>query len=194
MGDAVTTSFFPAKPLGCYGDGGAIFTSNDELAQKINSIRLHGKGTEKYDNVRIGMNSRLDTIQAAILIEKLKIFPEELSLRSKVASTYSSALENFCRVPRLGFELSSSWAQYTIIVKDQKNIQAGLREQGIPSVIYYPIPLTKQIGYLNYPKVSSNTDISENLASSVLSFPMHPYLKSDAQDDIIEKLIPLLKN
>jgi len=193
MGDAVTTSFFPAKPLGCYGDGGAIFTSDDELAQTINSIRLHGKGSEKYDNIRIGMNSRLDTIQAAILIEKLKIFPKELELRSQVASCYSAALDGYCKVPRLGPEVTSSWAQYTIIVNDQKAIQSGLREQGIPSVIYYPIPLTKQIGYSNYPKVSANTSVSEELASSVLSLPMHPYLTSCSQSGVLEKLIPLLK-
>lgn len=193
-GDAVTTSFFPAKPLGCYGDGGAIFTSNDELAQTINSIRLHGKGSAKYDNVRVGMNSRLDTIQAAILIEKLKIFPRELELRSKVAARYSSALESFCKVPRLNPDVTSSWAQYTIIVKDQSTIQSGLREKGIPSVIYYPIPLTKQQGYSHYPQVSSKTKVSENLASSVLSLPMHPYLTSSSQRNIINEIILLLKS
>ena len=194
MGDAVTTSFFPAKPLGCYGDGGAIFTSDDELAQTINSIKLHGKGSEKYDNVRVGMNSRLDTIQAAILIEKLKIFPKELELRSQVATGYSAALEGCCKVPRLSPEITSSWAQYTIIVNDQKAVQSGLREQGIPSVIYYPIPLTKQIGYSHYPKVSSKTRMSEELASSVLSLPMHPYLTSFSQSHVLKKLIPLLKS
>ena len=193
MGDAVTTSFFPAKPLGCYGDGGAIFTNDDELAQACNSIRLHGKGSEKYDNVRIGMNSRLDTIQAAILIEKLKIFPKELELRSQVAASYSAALEGCCKVPRLSPEVTSSWAQYTIIVNDQKTIQSGLREHGIPSVIYYPIPLTKQLGYSNYPQVSSKTEVSEDLASSVLSLPMHPYLTSSSQSNVLEKIIPLLK-
>ena len=193
MGDAVTTSFFPAKPLGCYGDGGAIFTSDDELAQTINSRRLHGKGSAKYDNVRVGMNSRLDTIQAAILKEKLKIFPKELELRSQVAASYSAALNGYCKVPCLGPEVTSSWAQYTIIVNDQKAIQSGLREQGIPSVIYYPIPLTKQLGYSNYPQVSSKTKVSADLASSVLSLPMHPYLTSSSQSHILEKLIPLLK-
>jgi dTDP-4-amino-4,6-dideoxygalactose transaminase len=193
MGDAVTTSFFPAKPLGCYGDGGAIFTSDDELAQTINSIRLHGKGSAKYDNVRVGVNSRLDTIQAAILKEKLKIFPKELELRSQVAASYSVALEGYCKVPRLSPDVTSSWAQYTIIVNDQKAIQSGLREQGIPSVIYYPIPLTQQLGYSNYPQVSSKTGVSEDLASSVLSLPMHPYLTSSSQSCILEKLIPLLK-
>lgn len=194
MGDATTTSFFPAKPLGCYGDGGAIFTADDELAQLINSIRLHGKGSAKYDNVRIGMNSRLDTIQAAILIEKLKIFPKELELRSKVAAIYSAALEDFCKVPRLSSDNTCSWAQYTITVNNQKAVQSGLQDQGIPSVIYYPIPLTKQKGYVKYPTVSSKTSISDSLASSVLSLPMHPYLTSSSQNHIIEKLIPLLKS
>ena len=193
MGDATTTSFFPAKPLGCYGDGGAIFTNNDELASKINSIRLHGKGSEKYDNVRIGMNSRLDTIQAAILIEKLKIFSKELELRAQVASKYSLALESYCKVPRLDSGLTSSWAQYTIIVDNQKEVQAMLGEQGIPSVIYYPIPLSMQVGYSHYPKVSTNTEISEKLASSVLSLPMHPYLSETSQKNILSKLIPLIK-
>ena len=193
MGDAITTSFFPAKPLGCYGDGGAIFTSDDELAQTINSIRLHGKGSEKYDNVIIGLNSRLDTIQAAILIEKLKIFSKELELRAQVAVNYSLALESYCKVPRLGSGLTSSWAQYTIIVDNQKEVQAMLREQGIPSVIYYPIPLSKQIGYSHYPKVSTNTKISEKLSSSVLSLPMHPYLSENSQNNILSKLIPLIE-
>ena len=193
MGDAVTTSFFPAKPLGCYGDGGAIFTGDDELAQSINSIRLHGKGAAKYDNVRIGINSRLDTIQAAILKEKLKIFPNELELRSKVAATYGAALETYCKVPRLSSDVTSSWAQYTIIVNDQKAIQSALTTHGIPSVIYYPIPLARQIGYSHYPQVSSKTLVSEKLASSVLSLPMHPYLTSSSQSHVLEKLIALLK-
>jgi dTDP-4-amino-4,6-dideoxygalactose transaminase len=139
------------------------------------------------------MNSRLDTIQAAILKEKLKIFPKELELRSQVAANYNVALESCCKVPQLSPEVTSSWAQYTIIVNDQKAIQSELKEQGIPSVIYYPIPLTQQLGYSNYPQVSSKTGVSEDLASSVLSLPMHPYLTSSSQSHVLEKLIPLLK-
>lgn len=194
MGDATTTSFFPAKPLGCYGDGGAVFTNDDNLADLISSIRLHGKGSEKYDNVRIGMNSRLDTIQAAILIEKLKIFPNELLLRQQVADRYSSGLKDYCRVPQLSCGLTSSWAQYTIVLDDQVGVQSALKRQNIPSVIYYPIPLSKQLGYSKYPKVSSKTQVSEKLASSVLSLPMHPYLKPQNQDVIIEKLVDILKS
>ena len=189
MGDATTTSFFPAKPLGCYGDGGAVFSSSDEDAEIINSIRLHGKGSQKYDNIRIGMNSRLDTLQAAILIEKLKIFDKELISRAQVAARYSSALAEHFKVPRLNPYTTSAWAQYTLIVDDRQSIQAKLNSSGIPSVIYYPIPLSKQGGYEHYPRVSSKTDVSEALASSVLSLPMHPYLKEVSQDNIITKLL-----
>ena len=138
MGDATTTSFFPAKPLGCYGDGG-IFTNNDKDAELINSLRLHGKGSEKYDNVRVGLNSRLDTIQAAILIEKLKIFPEELKFRQKIADTYDKNLSPYCKTPKLLKNVRSAWAQYTLIVKNRNNLQAQLKEKGTPSVIYYLI-------------------------------------------------------
>ena len=189
MGDATTTSFFPAKPLGCYGDGGAVFTSSDEDAEIINSIRLHGKGSQKYDNIRIGMNSRLDTLQAAILIEKLKIFNKELILRAQVAGRYSSSLAEHFKVPRLSPNITSAWAQYTLIVDDRQSMQAKLNSSGIPSVVYYPIPLSKQGGYEHYPRVSSRTDVSEALALSVLSLPMHPYLEEVSQDNIITKLI-----
>jgi len=179
MGDATTTSFFPAKPLGCYGDGGAVFTQDDELADLVNSIRLHGKGTEKYDNVRVGMNSRLDTLQAAILIEKLKIFPNELRARNRVALSYSTELEGIANVPVLGEGLASSWAQYTLIVDDRASVQAALKEQGVPNVVYYPKALTQQGGYSNFPTVSSGVEVSEALTSRVLSLPMHPYLQDD---------------
>lgn len=179
MGDATTTSFFPAKPLGCYGDGGAVFTNDDALAEIINSIRLHGKGSEKYDNVRIGVNSRLDTIQAAILIEKLKIFPGELLARDKVAATYKDGLGDKIKTPRVADGLTSSWAQYTVIVDDRPAIQAKLKESGIPSVVYYPKALTQQDGYSSFPVVSSGVTVSEALAGQVLSLPMHPYLERD---------------
>lgn len=180
MGDATTTSFFPAKPLGCYGDGGAVFTQDDELADLVNSIRLHGKGTEKYDNVRVGMNSRLDTLQAAILIEKLKIFPNELRARNKVAMSYSKELEGIVNVPVLREGVTSSWAQYTLLVDDRATVQAALKEQGVPSVVYYPKALTQQGGYSNFPTVSSGVEVSEALTGRVLSLPMHPYLQDDA--------------
>lgn len=188
MGDAVTTSFFPAKPLGCYGDGGAIFTSDDEDAAKINSIRLHGKGSQKYDNVRIGLNSRLDTIQAAVLIEKLKLFPEELNRRSLVADKYNQLLGDVCDVPRLLSGNTSSWAQYTLKLGCRDHLQGKLRQVDIPSVVYYPIPLSRQLGYRHYPSVASGVAISESLASRVLSLPMHPYLTDLQQNFIVENV------
>ena len=188
MGDATTTSFFPAKPLGCYGDGGAVFTSSDRDAEIINSIRLHGKGAQKYDNVRIGLNSRLDTIQAAILIEKLKIFPQELELRAAVASRYSDLLSDVCPAPCLTVGNTSAWAQYTLKIAGRDRVQAELKSSGIPSVVYYPIPLSKQLGYLHYPAVSTGVASSSGLSDQVLSLPMHPYLSDESQQYISEKL------
>ena len=189
LGDATTTSFFPAKPLGCYGDGGAVFTNDDTLADVINSIRLHGKGSEKYDNVRIGVNSRLDTIQAAILIEKLKIFPDELLARDKVAIAYEKGLGKVLKTPRLVQGLKSAWAQYTIIVEDRNTLQAKLKNLGVPSVVYYPKALTQQEGYCSFPIVSSGVAVSEALTTKVLSLPMHPYLNQDEINKTISVLI-----
>ena len=188
MGDATTTSFFPAKPLGCYGDGGAVFTQDDELADLINSIRLHGKGAAKYDNVRIGVNSRLDTIQAAILIEKLKIFPAELEARDKVAKAYEDGLSARVKTPHVADGLTSAWAQYTMIVENRDAVQAKLKELGVPSVVYYPKALTQQDGYSAFPVVSSGVEVSERLTSQVLSLPMHPYLKKETQLSIIKSV------
>lgn len=188
MGDATTTSFFPAKPLGCYGDGGAVFTQDDELADLVNSIRLHGKGSQKYDNVRIGVNSRLDTIQAAILIEKLKIFPDELLARDKVASGYEAGLGNKVKTPRVPDGLTSAWAQYTLTIANRDAVQQKLKEHGVPSVVYYPKALTQQGGYSDYPIVSSGVQVSENLAGMVLSLPMHPYLSKVEQARILKTL------
>ena len=191
MGDITTTSFFPAKPLGCYGDGGAIFTDDDELADKIDSIRLHGKGNQKYDNIRIGLNSRLDTLQAAILIEKLKIFPEELELRAKVSDTYSRKLENlnYLKVPKLQDHVKSAWAQYTLIVQNRNEIIDKLQSKDIPSVIYYPKTLDTQDGYKKFPSVSSGLDVSHYLMDSVMSLPMHPYLSEEKIEEITQVII-----
>ena len=189
LGDATTTSFFPAKPLGCYGDGGAVFTNNDDEAEIINSLRLHGKGSEKYDNVRIGLNSRLDTLQAAILIEKLKIFPQELILRNKVANKYSTMLSERYHTPVVGPGFVSSWAQYTLVVKDRASLQSQLKNCDIPSVVYYPKALSQQSGYTSYPIVSSEVKVSERLSSMVLSLPMHPYLTEEQQSKIINALL-----
>ena len=192
MGDATTTSFFPAKPLGCYGDGGAVFTNSDEDAEIINSIRLHGKGSQKYDNIRIGLNSRLDTIQAAILIEKLRLFPKELQLRANVARVYNELLTDVCSVPLLTAGNTSAWAQYTLKLADRNVVQNTLKSSGIPSVIYYPIPLSKQIGYDSLPSVSTGVLVSESLSKTVLSLPMHPYLEQQSQAMVVDRLKGLL--
>ena len=184
MGDATTTSFFPAKPLGCYGDGGAIFTNNTEDAAIINSIRLHGKGSEKYDNVRIGLNSRLDTIQAAILIEKLKIFPNELVLRNKVAENYTSNLSSSLITPIVMQDITSAWAQYTLVVDDRETIQKKMLQSNIPFGVYYPKALSQQSGYKQFPRVSTGLGVSETLSSKVLSLPMHPYITDDFYSEI----------
>jgi len=188
MGDATTTSFFPAKPLGCYGDGGAIFTQDDNDAELINSIRLHGKGSHKYENIRIGMNSRMDTIQAAILIEKLKIFPDELIAREKIANLYTEKLSEKIRTPFCNNNLKSAWAQYTIIIENRDRVQDELKSKNIPSVVYYPIPLSKQAGYKDYPSVKSGLDVSDYLSKRVLSLPMHPYLRDDEVERISQEI------
>ncbi len=188
FGDITTTSFFPAKPLGCYGDGGAIFTNDDELAEIINSIKLHGKGKQKYDNIRVGVNSRLDTIQAAILIEKLKIFPNELVLRNSIASHYTSLLSNLFQTPYIEEGYQSSWAQYTLRLSNRDAIQAKLKENSIPSVIYYPKAISQQDGYKKFPCVSSGVTNSESLASEVLSLPMYPYMDSK----VIERISSII--
>ena len=192
--DVTATSFFPSKPLGCYGDGGAVFTNNDQDAELINYIRLHGKGSEKYDNVRIGMNSRLDTLQAAILIEKLKIFPSELKLRQSVADNYTKSLANLegLQTPIISSNATSSWAQYTLIVDSRSSFQEKLKESGTPTVIYYPNPLSLQTGYKHYPSVSTGVKVSEHLSQKVVSLPMHPYLNPNEQELIANTIKGLL--
>jgi dTDP-4-amino-4,6-dideoxygalactose transaminase len=189
IGDAASTSFFPAKPLGCYGDGGATFTNDDELDTLLRSIRVHGQGSDKYENVRIGVNSRLDTIQAAVLLEKMKIFPEEIELRDAVAKRYSDAFRasNRIVVPRVIDGAQSTWAQYTIQVPDRDKLQAALKAKGIPSAVYYPIPLSKQKGYAHFP--SAPIPVSEKISKTVISLPMHPYLDAATQDRVIAAVL-----
>lgn len=194
FGDATTTSFFPAKPLGCYGDGGAVFTSDDELAETVRSIRLHGKGAEKYDNVRLGMNSRLDTIQAAILLEKLKLFPNELKLRQAVAERYNNRLASYVNVPTVPDDSSSAWAQYTITVSNRDRVVEALKSLSIPYGIYYPRALHHQQAYSKYPSVTSGLSNSEKAAASVLSLPMHPYLTAEEQNAVCRALIDSLQD
>jgi dTDP-4-amino-4,6-dideoxygalactose transaminase len=179
-----TTSFFPAKPLGCYGDGGAIFTNDDALAAVIKSLRVHGQGSDKYDNVRIGMNGRLDTIQAAILIEKLKIFPEELIARQRVADAYHEALQEIVAVPQLIEGTTSAWAQYTVRLSpelDRGQLMGDLKAAGIPTMIYYVKPLHLQTAYKQYPTASGGAlPVCEGLADNVLSLPMGGYVGGEA--------------
>lgn len=188
LGDAATTSFFPAKPLGCYGDGGAVFTNDDETADLLKSIRIHGKGSMKYDNIRIGMNSRLDTIQAAILQVKLKAFMDyELEDVNKVASWYDKALCDTVEKPIIPEGCLSSWAQYTINVADRDGLQAKLKANGIPSMVYYPKPMHCQKafdGLMQYVDLS----LTEALCNSVLSLPLDPY-KAEDEVEIISNLI-----
>ncbi|MES2906780.1 MAG: DegT/DnrJ/EryC1/StrS aminotransferase family protein [Pseudomonadota bacterium] len=188
IGDVTTTSFFPAKPLGCYGDGGAIFTDDGELAETLRSIRVHGQGTDKYDNVRLGLTGRLDTIQAAVLIEKLKIFPAEIIARQQVAERYQEGLKDVAVVPHLPDEMISVWAQYTLrFPKGNRDaVSAKLKTQGIPTAIYYPKPMHRQQPYEHFPMAGNGLPVTDQLASEVLSLPMHAYLKQDVQDKIIE--------
>lgn len=189
IGDAAATSFFPAKPLGCYGDGGAVFTDDDGLRDLLLSIRMHGQGADRYEHVRIGLNSRLDTIQAAILIEKLKIFPDEIDRRNAVAERYSAAFAHSHRIvtPRLIEGAVSTWAQYTLQVEDRDKFQADLKAAGVPTAVYYPIPLSKQKAYAHYP--SAPTSVSESLSRKVVSLPMHPYMETATQDRIIAAVL-----
>lgn len=197
FGEISTTSFFPAKPLGCYGDGGAIFTDDEEMYKKILSIRIHGKGSYKYENIRVGLNSRLDTIQAAILLAKLEAFEEyELDERNKFAKMYSEKLKNIVKVPVILEGYISSYAQYTIILNNEEernDLQAKLKEVGIPTMIYYPIPLHKQIVYNGYDFNLEELKVSENLCKCVLSLPMHPYMSEEQIETISNEIIKALK-
>lgn len=188
FGLATATSFFPAKPLGCFGDGGAIFTDDADLADRLRSVRVHGQGTEKYDNVRLGLTGRLDTIQAAILIEKLKIFEDEIAARNRVADRYFDALHNIVTAPRVADGNRSVWAQYTIRLPrgGRDAFAAALKAQGIPTAIYYPKPMHQQTAYRHYPVAEGGLPVSERLSQDVISLPMHAYLEPAAQDRVIK--------
>ncbi|MFL6824449.1 MAG: DegT/DnrJ/EryC1/StrS family aminotransferase, partial [Xanthobacteraceae bacterium] len=188
LAPATATSFFPAKPLSCYGDGGAVITDDDELAQVIRSLRVHGEGRGKYDCVRIGLNGRLDTIQAAVLMEKLKIFPEEILARERIARRYSAGLADVATVPRLASGSTSVWAQYTIRhpAGRRDGLAAALKMEGVPTAIHYPIPLHRQQPYQHFPIAAGGAPVSERLAEEVISLPMHAYLDQTTQDRIID--------
>jgi dTDP-4-amino-4,6-dideoxygalactose transaminase len=188
IGIATATSFYPAKPLGCYGDGGAVFTDDDDLAAVVRCLRVHGQGTDKYDNVRVGLNGRMDTLQAAILIEKLRIFPAEIERRNRVASRYSAELASVAHVPQLRAGATSVWAQYTIRVPAPRRnaLAEGLKARGIPTAIHYARPVHRQPAYRTYPVAGNGLPVSERIADEVISLPMHPYLEETDQDRVIE--------
>jgi dTDP-4-amino-4,6-dideoxygalactose transaminase len=188
LATATATSFFPAKPLGCYGDGGAVFTDDDALAARVKSLRVHGESpTDKYDAQRIGVTGRLDTIQAAVLIEKLKIFPAEIAARQAVAARYAEGLAGVAITPRTGNESTSVWAQYTIRLAPGRRdaLGAALKAEGIPTAIYYAKPLHRQAAYRDFPVVEGGLPISDRLAEEVISLPMHAYLEQPVQDRVI---------
>ena len=188
FGHATATSFFPAKPLGCYGDGGAVLTDDDELLAILKSVRVHGGGSDKYDNVRLGLTARLDTIQAAVLIEKLRIFGDEIVARNRIAARYSQALKDVAAVPVVPAGCESVWAQYTIRLAPGRRdgFARALQAEGIPTAIYYAKPLHKQTAYRAFPIAQAGLAVSERLAGEVISLPMHAYLDEVTQDRIVD--------
>ena len=190
------TSFFPAKPLGCYGDGGALFTDNDEIADIARSSRIHGQGVNKYQCDRLGMTARLDTMQAAVLLAKLNIFDDELRQRESIANYYHKLLNNWVETPVCRSDVTSSWAIYTLNLPksvDRQSMQENLGKNGIPTAIYYPIPMHLQKPYKHFPRAKYGLEVSERLAQTVLSIPMHPYLSEDAQQTISNTIIEVIK-
>lgn len=195
FGDIASTSFFPAKPLGCYGDGGAIFTNDDAAAELMRSIHVHGQGIDKYDNVRIGLNSRLDTIQAAVLLEKLKIFDEEVERRNERAAAYSRQLKDVLEIPKVPRNYRSSWAQYTVKAQNRaqrEQIIDALKDKGIPAMIYYRIPIHKSTAYYETNR-ETVLPVCEHLSDTVFSLPMHPYLEQKEIRDICNTVKVSLK-
>jgi dTDP-4-amino-4,6-dideoxygalactose transaminase len=187
LADATATSFFPAKPLGCYGDGGAVFTDDDAMRDLLLSVRVHGMGADRYDNLRIGLTARLDTIQAAVLIEKLRIFPEEIAARNRIARRYAKHLCDVVTVPRVPDNLTSVWAQYTVRIKagTRDHFAAALKAQGVPTALYYPKPVHRQQAYRHFPTDPNGLPVTDMLAGEVISLPMHAYLDDATQDRIV---------
>ncbi len=190
LAETTTTSFFPAKPLGCYGDGGAVFTMDNDLYALFQSIRVHGQGANKYQNLRVGINGRCDTIQAAILIEKLAIFPDEINLRQQVANRYTAGLKEVVETPYVEKHCQSVWAQYTIKVdpSSRKELIDFLQKAGIPTMVHYTIPLHLQEAYKHYPRATERLLVSESLANCVLCLPIHPYLNEEELSHIIKSI------
>ena len=197
LADVTCTSFFPAKPLGCYGDGGALFTDDDEVADIARSCRVHGMGKTKYHNDRIGMTARLDTMQAAVLLSKLSIFKDELARRQAVADHYQARLAEHVITPRLSQDATSSWAQYTIKLPqhiERQKVQDYLLSQNVPTMVYYPIPMHKQKPYERYPVANQELAITDTLCDIVLALPMHPYLQEEQIESICSALISAVSN
>ena len=195
FGDVSATSFFPAKPLGCYGDGGAIFTDDEQLYELMKSIRVHGSGSNRYDNINIGINGRMDTIQAAVVLAKLEVFEDELEARQEVAKWYTEELKDILTVPETDLEYFSAWAQYTLIAKDddeRQRIISGLKEKDIPVMVYYPIPLHEQTVYRNMGYGKVKLPYCSKIAKQVFSVPMHPYLKHEEVKYICDAIKELL--
>ena len=197
LADITCTSFFPAKPLGCYGDGGAVFVDDDAKAELMRSCRVHGMGSNKYENIRIGMTARLDTLQAAVLDAKLDIFEDELDRRQTVADHYEALLDGIAVPPRLAAGATSSWAQYTVKLPagtDRDAVMAALKERGVPSAIYYPVPMHRQPPYQSYPVSGCGMEVTADLCSRVLALPMHPYLDYAQQQQVAAALATALGN
>ena len=196
FGDIATTSFFPAKPLGCYGDGGAVFTDNDEWAELLCSYRVHGKGKDKYDNIRIGMNSRLDTLQAAVLLEKMKFFDDEIEKCNQAANEYTKQLKDYVSVPTVKEKMYSSWAQYTICFSENREREQAiksLKEHNIPTAVYYRKPMHMQKAFAKYEFEGLDYKITEKICKCCLSLPMHPYLDRDDIFRITKHIVQLHK-
>jgi dTDP-4-amino-4,6-dideoxygalactose transaminase len=189
LGDATAVSFFPTKPLGCYGDGGAVITSDPDQAAALRSLRVHGQGDTRYDYARIGMNGRLDTLQAAVLLQKLTVFTEEIAKRAALAARYSEALGGVVQVPEIRPGAGSAWAQYTIRVDQRDEVARRLSSSGVPTGIYYPKPLHRQQPYRHYPTTPGGLPVTDALAASVLSLPLHPYLSEAQQDRVVAATI-----
>ena len=191
LADLTCTSFFPAKPLGCYGDGGAVFTDDDDKAEIMRSCRVHGMGRSRYENIRIGMTARLDTMQAAILDAKLDIFEDEVTRRQQVADRYMAMLGNLVETPRLAAAATSSWAQYTVKLpegSDRDHIAAVMKAHDVPTAIYYPVPMHGQPPYRNFPVADGGLAVTSDLCARVLALPMHPYLEASVQEQITAAL------
>lgn len=188
LAEVAATSFFPAKPLGCYGDGGAIFTDDDDLAEVLRSIRVHGQGAHRYDHVRLGLNGRFDSLQAAVLLAKLEIFDHEAAARQEVARRYSEGLKDFVEVPFVSPDCTSIWAQYSVLSDRREELQAKLQAAGIPTAVYYPKPLHRQPAFASLGYGPGDFPVSEAVSRRIFSLPMHPYLSREDQDFIMETM------